>query len=130
MLIGEPGVGKTAIAEGLAQRIVKRDVPASLFCRLYSLDMGALMAGAKYKGEYEERVKAVLNEVEKAAEDGGPGVILFIDEMHLLMSGSGSESGGMDAANLFKPLLARGKLRCIGATTLAEYRKYVEKDGE
>ncbi|PAV22376.1 heat shock hsp98 [Pyrrhoderma noxium] len=127
VLIGEPGVGKTAIAEGLAQRIVKRDVPASLFCRLYSLDMGALMAGAKYKGEYEERVKAVLNEVEKAAEDG-PGVILFIDELHLIMAGSGSESGGMDAANLFKPLLARGKLRCIGATTLAEYRKYVEKD--
>lgn len=89
--------------------------------------MGALMAGAKYKGEYEERVKAVLNEVEKAAEDG-PGVILFIDELHLIMAGSGSESGGMDAANLFKPLLARGKLRCIGATTLAEYRKYVEKD--
>lgn len=96
MLIGEPGVGKTAIAEGLAQRIVKRDVPASLFCRLYSLDMGALMAGAKYKGEYEERVKAVLNEVEKAAEDG-PGVILFIDELHLIMAGSGNEGGGMDA---------------------------------
>lgn len=127
VLIGEPGVGKTAIAEGLAQRIVKRDVPASLFCRLYSLDMGALMAGAKYKGEYEERVKAVLNEVEKAAEEG-PGVILFIDELHLIMAGNGSEGGGMDAANLFKPLLARGKLRCIGATTLAEYRKYVEKD--
>ena len=96
VLIGEPGVGKTAIAEGLAQRIVKRDVPASLLCRLYSLDMGALMAGAKYKGEYEERVKAVLNEVEKAAEDG-PGVILFIDELHLIMAGSGSESAGMDA---------------------------------
>ncbi|KLO14465.1 hypothetical protein SCHPADRAFT_903277 [Schizopora paradoxa] len=127
VLIGEPGVGKTAIAEGLAQRIVKRDVPASLFCRLYSLDLGALMAGAKYRGEYEERVKAVLNEVEKAAEEG-TGVILFIDELHLLMSGSGGEGGGMDAANLFKPLLARGKLRCIGATTLAEYRKYVEKD--
>ncbi|KAL5534247.1 hypothetical protein ACEPAG_709 [Sanghuangporus baumii] len=127
VLIGEPGVGKTAIAEGLAQRIVKRDVPASLFCRLYSLDMGALMAGAKYKGEYEERVKAVLNEVEKAAEEG-TGVILFIDELHLIMAGSGNESAGMDAANLFKPLLARGKLRCIGATTLAEYRKYIEKD--
>ncbi|KAL5518951.1 hypothetical protein ACEPAH_634 [Sanghuangporus vaninii] len=127
VLIGEPGVGKTAIAEGLAQRIVKRDVPASLFCRLYSLDMGALMAGAKYKGEYEERVKAVLNEVEKAAEEG-TGVVLFIDELHLIMAGSGNESGGMDAANLFKPLLARGKLRCIGATTLAEYRKYIEKD--
>ncbi|KAL5535515.1 hypothetical protein ACEPAF_3609 [Sanghuangporus sanghuang] len=127
VLIGEPGVGKTAIAEGLAQRIVKRDVPASLFCRLYSLDMGALMAGAKYKGEYEERVKAVLNEVEKAAEEG-TGVILFIDELHLIMAGSGNESAGMDAANLFKPLLARGKLRCIGATTLTEYRKYIEKD--
>ncbi|KAL5495272.1 hypothetical protein ACEPAI_735 [Sanghuangporus weigelae] len=127
VLIGEPGVGKTAIAEGLAQRIVKRDVPASLFCRLYSLDMGALMAGAKYKGEYEERVKAVLNEVEKATEEG-TGVILFIDELHLIMAGSGNESAGMDAANLFKPLLARGKLRCIGATTLAEYRKYIEKD--
>ncbi|TDL28423.1 hypothetical protein BD410DRAFT_811557 [Rickenella mellea] len=127
VLIGEPGVGKTAIAEGLAQRIARRDVPASLIVRLFSLDMGALMAGAKYKGEYEERVKAVLNEVEKSAETG-VGVILFIDEMHLLMTGSGPESGGMDAANLFKPLLARGKLRCIGATTLAEYRKYVEKD--
>ncbi|ESK88873.1 heat shock protein hsp98 [Moniliophthora roreri MCA 2997] len=128
VLIGEPGVGKTSIAEGLAQRIVKRDVPASLFCRLFSLDMGALMAGAKYKGEYEERIKSVLNEVEKAAEDGGPGVILFIDELHLIMAGRGSEGGGMDAANLFKPLLARGKLRCIGATTLAEYRKYIETD--
>ena len=101
VLIGEPGVGKTAIAEGLAQRIVKRDVPASLFCRLYSLDVGALMAGAKYRGEYEERVKSVLNEVEKAAEDGGPGVILFIDEMHLLMSGQGGEGGGMDAGRFY-----------------------------
>ncbi|TFK41163.1 P-loop containing nucleoside triphosphate hydrolase protein [Crucibulum laeve] len=128
VLIGEPGVGKTAIAEGLAQRIVKRDVPASLLARLYSLDMGALMAGAKYKGEYEERIKSVLNEVEKAADDGGPGVILFIDELHLIMAGRGSEGGGMDAGNLFKPLLARGKLRCIGATTLAEYRKYIETD--
>lgn len=128
VLIGEPGVGKTSIAEGLAQRIVKRDVPASLIARLWSLDLGALMAGAKYKGEYEERVKSVLNEVEKAAEDGGPGVILFIDELHLIMAGRGGEGGGMDAANLFKPLLARGKLRCIGATTLAEYRKYIETD--
>ncbi|EKM61054.1 uncharacterized protein PHACADRAFT_247392 [Phanerochaete carnosa HHB-10118-sp] len=127
VLIGEPGVGKTSIAEGLAQRIVNRDVPASLFGRLYSLDMGALMAGAKYKGEYEERIKSVLNEVEKAADEG-TGIILFIDELHLIMAGSGSEGGGMDAANLFKPLLARGKLRCIGATTLAEYRKYIEKD--
>ena len=128
VLIGEPGVGKTAIAEGLAQRIVNRDVPASLIARLYSLDMGALMAGAKFKGEYEERIKAVLNEVEKAAEDGGPGVILFIDELHLIMAGRGAEGGGMDAGNLFKPLLARGKLRCIGATTLSEYRKYIETD--
>jgi ATP-dependent Clp protease ATP-binding subunit ClpB len=128
VLIGEPGVGKTAIAEGLAQRIVNRDVPASLIARLYSLDMGALMAGAKYKGEYEERIKAVLNEVEKAAEDGGPSVILFIDELHLIMAGRGAEGGGMDAGNLFKPLLARGKLRCIGATTLSEYRKYIESD--
>ncbi|KIK06999.1 hypothetical protein K443DRAFT_673895 [Laccaria amethystina LaAM-08-1] len=128
VLIGEPGVGKTAIAEGLAQRIVKRDVPASLIARLFSLDMGALMAGAKYKGEYEERIKAVLNEVEKAAEDGGPGIILFIDELHLIMAGRGAEGGGMDAGNLFKPLLARGKLRCIGATTLSEYRKYIETD--
>ncbi|GBE77955.1 Heat shock protein [Sparassis crispa] len=127
ILLGEPGVGKTAIAEGLAQRIVNRDVPASLIGRLYSLDMGALMAGAKYKGEYEERVKSVLNEVEKAAEEGA-GIILFIDELHLIMAGRGAEGGGMDAANLFKPLLARGKLRCIGATTLAEYRKYIETD--
>ncbi|KAF5314034.1 hypothetical protein D9611_006804 [Ephemerocybe angulata] len=128
VLIGEPGVGKTAIAEGLAQRIVNRDVPASLLARLYSLDMGALMAGAKYKGEYEERIKSVLNEVEKASEEGGPGVILFIDELHLIMAGRGAEGGGMDAGNLFKPLLARGKLRCIGATTLSEYRKYIETD--
>ena len=127
VLIGEPGVGKTAIVEGLAQRIVNRDVPASLIARLYSLDMGALMAGAKYKGEYEERIKSVLNEVEKAGEDGS-GVILFIDELHLIMAGRGAEGGGMDAGNLFKPLLARGKLRCIGATTLSEYRKYIETD--
>jgi ATP-dependent chaperone ClpB len=128
VLIGEPGVGKTAIVEGLAQRIVKRDVPASLIARLYSLDMGALMAGAKYKGEYEERIKSVLNEVEKAGEEGSSGVILFIDELHLIMAGRGAEGGGMDAGNLFKPLLARGKLRCIGATTLSEYRKYIETD--
>lgn len=127
VLIGEPGVGKTSIAEGLAQRIVNRDVPASLLGRLFSLDMGALMAGAKYKGEYEERIKSVLNEVEKSA-DNGVGVILFIDELHLIMAGRGAEGGGMDAANLFKPLLARGKLRCIGATTLSEYRKYIETD--
>ncbi|KIJ21757.1 hypothetical protein PAXINDRAFT_64507 [Paxillus involutus ATCC 200175] len=127
VLIGEPGVGKTSIAEGLAQRIVNRDVPASLIGRLFSLDMGALMAGAKYKGEYEERIKSVLNEVEKASNDGTP-IILFVDELHLIMAGRGAEGGGMDAGNLFKPLLARGKLRCIGATTLAEYRKYIETD--
>ncbi|KAG9043375.1 hypothetical protein FS837_009683 [Tulasnella sp. UAMH 9824] len=125
VLIGEPGVGKTAIAEGLAQRIVKRDVPASLIGRVFALDLGALMAGASHKGEYEERVKSVLDEVAKSAEEG-PGVILFIDEMHLLVAGK--DSGSMDAANLLKPLLARGKLRCIGATTLAEYSKYIEKD--
>jgi len=128
VLIGEPGVGKTAVAEGLAQRIVNRDVPASLLCRLFSLDMGALMAGAKYKGEYEERIKAVLDEVEKAASDGGPGIILFVDELHLIVAGKGDGGGGMDAANLFKPMLARGKLRMIGATTLNEFRTSIEKD--
>nr|ODN88259.1 heat shock protein [Cryptococcus depauperatus CBS 7841] len=126
VLIGEPGVGKTAIAEGLAQRIVDRDVPASLLSRLLSLDMGALMAGAKYKGEYEERVKAVLSEVEKSGDEGIQ-IILFIDEIHLIMAGKDS-SGGMDAANLLKPMLARGKLKVIGATTLNEYREYIEKD--
>lgn len=127
VLIGEPGVGKTSIAEGLAQRIVNRDVPASLIGRLFSLDMGALMAGAKYKGEYEERIKSVLSEVEKSSEDGQT-IILFVDELHLIMAGRGAEGGGMDAGNLFKPLLARGKLRCIGATTISEYRKYIETD--
>ncbi|KAK4687551.1 ATP-dependent Clp protease ATP-binding subunit ClpB, partial [Tremellales sp. Uapishka_1] len=126
VLIGEPGVGKTAIAEGLAQRIIDRDVPASLLCRLLSLDMGSLMAGAKYKGEYEERVKAVLSECEKSGDEGNP-VILFVDEMHLLSAGKDS-SGGMDAANLLKPMLARGKIKVIGATTLNEYREYIEKD--
>ncbi|WVQ72447.1 hypothetical protein IAR50_001999 [Cryptococcus sp. DSM 104548] len=126
VLIGEPGVGKTAIAEGLAQRIVDRDVPASLISRLMALDMGALMAGAKYKGEYEERVKAVLSEVEKSGDEGTQ-IILFIDEIHLIMAGKDS-SGGMDAANLLKPMLARGKLKVIGATTLNEYRQYIEKD--
>jgi len=126
VLIGEPGVGKTAIIEGLAQRIVDRDVPASLISRLLSLDMGALMAGAKYKGEYEERVKAVLSEVEKSGDEGTQ-IILFIDEIHLIMAGKDS-SGGMDAANLLKPMLARGKLKVIGATTLNEYREYIEKD--
>lgn len=123
VLIGEPGVGKTAVVEGLAQRIISRDVPVNLLATVYALDMGALMAGASYKGQYEERVKAVIEECEKSQN-----VILFIDEMHLIVAGQGNTSGGMDAANLLKPALARGKLRCIGATTLAEYRKYIEKD--
>ncbi|KAN0064206.1 hypothetical protein ACQY0O_003373 [Thecaphora frezii] len=127
VLIGSPGVGKTAIVEGLAQRVVDRDVPPNLLGKILSLDMGALMAGAKYKGEYEERVKAVLSDIEKMTADGTP-CILFIDEMHLLMAGQGAESGGMDAANLLKPMLARGKLRVIGCTTANEYRKYIEKD--
>ncbi|MBW0467844.1 hypothetical protein O181_007559 [Austropuccinia psidii MF-1] len=127
VLIGEPGVGKTAIAEGLAQRMVNRDVPASLIGRLFALDLGAIQAGASYKGQFEERVKSILNEVERATEKG-ENIILFIDEMHLIMTGQGSGSTGMDAANLIKPVLARGKLRCLGATTLAEYRKYIEKD--
>ncbi|UXX82026.1 ATP-dependent chaperone ClpB [Roseovarius pelagicus] len=124
VLIGEPGVGKTAIAEGLALRIVNGDVPESLTNKkLLSLDMGALIAGAKYRGEFEERLKAVLNEVTAAAGE----IILFIDEMHTLV-GAGKGDGAMDAANLIKPALARGELHCIGATTLDEYRKHVEKD--
>ena len=123
VLIGPPGVGKTAIVEGLAQRIARGDVPESLKCKLFSLDMGALVAGAKYRGEFEERLKAVLKEVQDAAGQ----IILFIDEIHLVL-GAGKSDGAMDAANLLKPLLARGELRCIGATTLEEYRKYVEKD--
>ena len=124
LLIGEPGVGKTAIAEGLAVRIVSGDVPESVRNkRLLALDMGALIAGAKYRGEFEERLKAVLKEIEKA--DGQ--IILFIDEIHTLV-GAGKADGAMDAANLFKPALARGELHCIGATTLDEYRKHLEKD--
>ncbi|KAJ3302161.1 hypothetical protein HDU76_005569 [Blyttiomyces sp. JEL0837] len=123
VLIGEPGVGKTAIVEGLAQRIVRKDVPESLQGKLYSLDMGALIAGAKYRGEFEERLKAVLKEV----KDAEGGIILFIDEIHLVL-GAGKTDGAMDAANLLKPMLARGELRLIGATTLSEYQKYVEKD--
>ncbi|KAI9293440.1 hypothetical protein K502DRAFT_318294 [Neoconidiobolus thromboides FSU 785] len=123
VLIGEPGVGKTAIVEGLAMRIVRKDVPANLQCKLFSLDMGALIAGAKYRGEFEERLKAVLKEVKDSKE----GIILFIDEIHLVL-GAGKTDGAMDAANLLKPMLARGELRCIGATTLDEYRQHVEKD--
>ena len=124
VLIGEPGVGKTAIAEGLAQRIVRGDVPKSLVDKtIFSLDMGALIAGAKYRGEFEERLKAVLNEVKKA--EGR--IILFIDELHTIV-GAGKTEGSMDAGNLLKPMLARGELHCIGATTLNEYRQYIEKD--
>ena len=124
VLIGEPGVGKTAIAEGLAQRIVRGDVPEGLKDRtIFSLDMGALIAGAKYRGEFEERLKAVLNEVKKS--DGK--IILFIDELHTIV-GAGKTEGSMDAGNLLKPMLARGELHCIGATTLDEYRQYIEKD--
>ncbi|GAA5947073.1 hypothetical protein JCM3765_002140 [Sporobolomyces pararoseus] len=125
VLIGEPGVGKTAVAEGLAQRIVARDVPPNLLGRLWSLDMGALTAGASYKGQFEERLKSVLEECEKAGEDG-PGVILFIDEIHTCMAGTGGS--GIGAGDLLKPALARGKLRTIGATTLNEYRQHIEKD--
>ena len=124
VLIGEPGVGKTAIAEGLAQRIVRGDVPDSLKDRsIFSLDMGALIAGAKFQGEFEERLKAVLAEIKKSEGK----VLMFIDELHLIV-GAGKTQGAMDAGNLLKPMLARGELHCIGATTLDEYRKYVEKD--
>ena len=125
VLIGEPGVGKTTVIEGLAQRIVNSDVPANLAaCRLLSLDVGSLVAGSKYRGEFEERMKGVLKEIEQSHEM----IVLFVDEIHLLMGAGASGDGGMDAANLLKPMLARGQLHCIGATTLAEYRKYIEKD--
>jgi ATP-dependent Clp protease ATP-binding subunit ClpB len=124
VLIGEPGVGKTAVAEGLAQRIVAGDVPAALQGRtLMALDMGSLIAGAKYRGEFEDRLKAVIKEV----TDSQGKIVLFIDEIHTVV-GAGATSGAMDAGNLLKPMLGRGELRCIGATTLDEYRKYIEKD--
>lgn len=125
VLIGEPGVGKTTVVEGLASRIVNADVPANLAaCKLLSLDVGSLVAGSKYRGEFEERMKGVLKEIEDSKEM----IVLFVDEMHLLMGAGASGEGGMDAANLLKPMLARGQLHCIGATTLAEYRKHIEKD--
>lgn len=125
VLIGEPGVGKTTVVEGLASRIVNADVPANLAaCKLLSLDVGSLVAGSKYRGEFEERMKGVLKEIEESKDM----IVLFVDEIHLLMGAGSSGEGGMDAANLLKPMLARGQLHCIGATTLNEYRKYIEKD--
>lgn len=125
VLIGEPGVGKTTVVEGLAQRIVNADVPDNLAqCKLLSLDVGALVAGSKFRGEFEERMKGVLKEIQESKDM----IVLFVDEIHLLMGAGSSGEGGMDAANLLKPMLARGQLHCIGATTLAEYRKYIEKD--
>ena len=125
VLIGEPGVGKTAIAEGLAQRILNGDVPESLKKRrLIGLDMGSLIAGAKYRGEFENRLRSVLREV----LDSNGQVVLFIDELHTVVGAGGGQQTSMDAGNLLKPLLARGELRCIGATTLDEYRRTIEKD--
>jgi ATP-dependent Clp protease ATP-binding subunit ClpB len=124
VLVGDPGVGKTAIVEGLAQRIMRGDVPEGLKDRtIFALDMGALVAGAKYRGEFEERLKAVLQEI-KAAEGR---ILLFVDELHTVV-GAGAAEGAMDAGNMLKPMLARGELHCIGATTLDEYRRYIEKD--
>ena len=125
VLIGEPGVGKTAIVEGLAMRIIKGDVPTSLKDKkIWELDMGALVAGAKYRGEFEERLKAVLKEIKESNGE----IIMFIDEIHMIV-GAGAVEGAMDAGNMLKPMLARGEIHCIGATTLNEYRKYIEKDG-
>ena len=124
VLIGEPGVGKTAIIEGLATRIVKEDVPQGLKGKIiYELDMGALVAGAKFRGEFEDRLKAVLNKVKESEGK----IIMFIDEIHLIV-GAGKADGALDAGNMLKPMLARGELHCIGATTLNEYRNYIEKD--
>lgn len=124
VLIGEPGVGKTAIVEGLAQRIIKGDIPSSLKNKtIWELDLGALVAGAKYRGEFEERLKAVLKEI----KDSDGNIIMFIDEIHMIV-GSGTD-GAMDVSNMLKPMLARGEIHVIGATTLNEYRKYIEKDG-
>ena len=124
VLIGEPGVGKTAIVEGLAQRIIKGDVPSSLKNKtVWELDLGSLVAGAKYRGEFEERLKAVLKEI----KDSDGNIIMFIDEIHMIVGAGGD--GAMDVSNMLKPMLARGEIHVIGATTLNEYRKYIEKDG-